>query len=143
MRDHSSEGVFGDVGRVPARPRAPYFGSPRFVWASIAALGLIGRARRDPAVLRTAAKLAIAVMAAQGLARMRPDRVSERSAAAWAAAGVLEREQGKGPGLAAYGGAALTGVPRTSDGRHPVAAAVIGAVLGRLVGRLVGQLRFS
>lgn len=141
---------------APARSREPYVGSPRFLWTSIAALALMSRARRDAAGLRTAAKLALAVAAAQGVARVTGSwaahrgspssgrRIfSERSAAAWAAAGVLERVQGKGPGLAAYGAAALAGYPRPSGRSRPVADAVAGAVVGRAIGRLVGQIRLA
>jgi len=133
---------------------APYVGSPRFLWTSIAALGLIGRGRRDAGVLRTAAKLALAVSAAQGLERAAhaltgrrggadPARrfFSGRTAAAWAAAGVLERTQGRGPGVAAFSAAALAGYPRVAGGRLPISDFVVGAVVGRVVGRLVGQLR--
>lgn len=141
-----------DRGRAAARAHDPYFGSPRFLWASIGALALLSRAKRDPVGLRTAARLALAVAAAQGVARATrswvgrasapsgPRLFSERSAAAWAAAGVLERAQGKGPGLTAYSAAALAGYPR--EGRT-VADAVAGAVIGRLIGRLVGQIRLA
>ena len=146
------------AGAADERPPRgePYFGSPRFLWASIAALALISRARSDPAGLRTAAKLAVAVAGAQAVARATRSWVthrspasplrrvfSERSAAAWAAAGVLERAQGKGPGLAAYSAAALAGYPRPAGRRRPVADAVLGAVVGRVIGRLVGQMRLA
>ena len=68
------------AGAADERPRRePCTGSPQFLWASIAALALISRARRDSAGLRTAAKLAVAVAGAQAVARATQSWVAHRS----------------------------------------------------------------
>ena len=137
-----------DSGAVAPAARAGVFGEPFFLWTSIIALGSICRARRDQACLKTAAKLALAVSATSAVARTSRvfsggaagrDFFAGHRAAAWAAAGVIRRDQGRGVALTAYTAAALSS-SRRREARTGIADLVAGALLGDVMSRLVARL---
>ncbi len=127
------------------------FGGGAFLVSATGGLAAGGLALRRPALLRTGARLGLAVgitsvtigvlkLATQ---RERPDGSNRYSfpsghtGAAFAAATVIDREVGGVAGWLAYGAAAMAGEARIADNHHYLSDVIAGALVGRAIGRLL------